>query len=158
MYERILIPLDGSEVGETALLHVEALVPKLSPKVKTEVTLLQVITPVSHYAMDVETSAFVPYTEEEITHIEKQVRSYLEKAGESLRSKGIKVNTEVRIGHAAEEIIKVTQEINADLVAMSTHGRSGISRWALGSVTDKVLRKGNIPLLVVRAPKDTDKT
>ena len=158
MSERILIPLDGSKVGETALLHVEELVPKLSARVKKEVTLLQVITSLTHYAIDVETSTYVPYTEEEIEQIKKKARDYLDKAGEGLRSKGITVNSEVRAGNAAEEIIKVAQEINADMVAMSTHGRSGISRWALGSVTEKVLRKGDVPLLVIRAPRETTKT
>ena len=158
MIERILIPLDGSKVGETALPYVEELVSKLAPGVKTEVTLLQVITPQVYFTTDVEISAVIPYTEEETAQIKKKVSEYLEKAGEGLRSTGITVNSEVRTGNAADEIIKVTQEINADLVAMSTHGRSGISRWALGSITDKVLRKGNIPVLVVRAPKETAKT
>ena len=158
MSERILIPLDGSKVGETALLHVEELVSKLAPGLKTEVTLLQVITPRAHYATDVETSAVIPYTEEETEQIKKKAGEYLEQAGEGLRSRGVAMNSEVRTGNAADEIIKVSQEINADMVAMSTHGRSGISRWALGSITDKVLRKGNVPVLVVRAPKETAKT
>ena len=51
-----------------------------------------------------------------------------------------------------------TDEIKADLIAMSTHGRSGISRWAFGSVTDKVLRGGNKPVLIVRAPKEAAQT
>ncbi len=56
-------------------------------------------------------------------------------------------------------IIKAAEETKAGLVAMSTHGRSGISRWALGSVTDKVLRHGgNIPILTVKAPKEAKKT
>ena len=55
------------------------------------------------------------------------------------------------VGSAAEEIIKAADEINADLIAMSTHGRSGLSRWAFGSVTDRVMRGGNVPILVVRA-------
>ena len=51
----------------------------------------------------------------------------------------------------ADEIIKAEEDVNADLVAMSTHGRAGISRWGFGSVTDKVLRGGKVPVLMVRA-------
>ena len=63
------------------------------------------------------------------------------------------------IGDASEEIIKAAEEINADLIAMSTHGRSGLSRWAFGSVTDKVLRRGGrVPILTVRAPNKDEKS
>jgi len=157
MYERILVPLDGSRVGETALPYVEELVSKLAPKVKVEVTLLRVVSTLSHHVIVGETNARVPYTEQEMEQIRKRAKDYLNKAGKDLKSKGAILRTKVATGNAAEEIIKTTDEIKADLVAMSTHGRSGISRWAFGSVTDKVLRAGNAPVLVVRAPRDTAK-
>ena len=56
------------------------------------------------------------------------------------------------------QMSKVSNEINAGLVVMLTHGRSGLSKWAFGSVTDKVLRGGNLPVLMVRAPRDIEKT
>jgi len=158
MYERILVPLDGSKVGEAALPYVEELVSKLAPKAKVEVTLLQVVSSLAHYIIAGEASAPIPYTEKEIEQIKKKATDYLDKAGEGLRSKGVIVKTEVVTGKAAEEILKVTEEIKADLVAMSTHGRSGLSRWAFGSVTDKLLRAGNVPILVVRAPKPAEET
>jgi len=156
MYERILVPLDGSKVGEAALPYVEELVSKLAPKAKVEVTLLQVVSSLAHYIIAGEASAPIPYTEKEIEQIKKKATDYLDKAGEGLRSKGVIVKTEVVTGKAAEEILKVTEEIKADLVAMSTHGRSGLSRWAFGSVTDKLLHAGNVPVLVVRAPKPAE--
>ncbi len=61
------------------------------------------------------------------------------------------------VGRAADEIIKAADEIDADLIAMSTHGRSGLSRWAFGSVTDRVLRAGSMPILMVRAKKEPGK-
>ncbi len=157
MYERILVPLDGSKVGEAALPYVEELVAKLALGTKVEVTLFQVISSLAHYIVAGEASAPIPYTEKEMEQIKKKATDYLDKAGEGLRSKGAIVKTEVATGKAAEQIIKVTEEIKADLVAMSTHGRSGLGRWAFGSVTDKVLRAGNAPVLVVRAPRDTAK-
>ena len=158
MYERILAPLDGSKVGEAALPYVEELVSKLSPKVKAEVTLFQVVSSRVYYVVAGEASAPIPYTEKEMEQIKAKAKEYLDKAGEGLKSKGAIVKTKVAVGNADEEINKAAEEINADLIAMSTHGRSGLSRWAFGSVTAKVLRGGNKPVLMVRAPKETTET
>ena len=155
MYERILVPLDGSKVGEAALVHVEKLVSKMAPKVKTEVILFQVISSLTHYVVAGEASVQVPYSEKEVAQIKKKAREYLDRAGESLRSKGVTVKTKVATGKTVGEIVKAADEIKVDLVAMSTHGRSGLSRLTFGSITDKVLRTGNVPVLVVRAPKET---
>ncbi|MEE9399895.1 MAG: universal stress protein [Dehalococcoidales bacterium] len=154
MYEKILVPLDGSKVGEAALPYVEELVSKMAPKVKVEVTLLQVISSLTHYVIAGEASVQVPYNEREIEQIKGKSRDYLDKTGECLRSKGVVVKIKVATGNSAEEIIKFAEETKTDLVAMSTHGRSGLSRWAFGSVTDKVLRAGNLPILVIKAPKE----
>jgi len=158
MYERILVPLDGSKVGETALPLIEELVSKLSPEPKVEVTLFRVVSSLTHWVVAGETSVPVSYTEKEMEIIKEKAEEYLDKAGEILRSKGATVKTKVSTGNAADEIIKTAEEINADLVAMSTHGRSGFRRWAFGSVTTKVLRGGTVPVLTVRAPKETEKT
>ena len=155
MYRRLLVTLDGSRVGEAALKHVEELILQLSRAVTYEVILLQVITSLGHYVIAGEASAQVPYTEKEIEQIEMIARKYLEETAENLRSKGINVTTMVTTGKAADEIIRVAHETKADLIAMATHGRSGLSRLTFGSVTDKVLRTGDLPMLVVRAPKDT---
>jgi len=158
MEERILVPLDGSKVGEAALLHVEELVSKLSPEVKVEVTLFQVVSSPTHYVVAgeavIQLPYTVPYTEQEREQIKEKAMDYLNKAGEGLGSKGAIVKIKVAVGKAAEEIIKTADEINADLVVMSTHGRSSLSRWAFGSVTDAVLRRGHKPVLVVRIPKE----
>ena len=152
MNEKILIPLDGSKFGESALPYVEDLLSKLSPEVKVEVTLLQVLRPVSPYTVGGYEVPAVAYTENEIDESRNKAVDYLDKAGVTLRSKGAIVKAKVAIGDASEEIIKAADEIKADLIAMSTHGRSGLSRWAFGSVTDKVLRRGGrVPVLTVRA-------
>ena len=158
MYEKILIPLDGSAVGEAALPIVEDLVAKLTPALKVEITLLQVVSSLTHWVVAGEASAPVPYTEKELEMIKQKATDYLDKAGEGLRKKGAILNTKVVIGAAAEEIIKAADEINASLIAMSTHGRSGFSRWAFGSITNKVLRAACVPILTIRAPKETEKT
>ncbi len=155
MVEKILIPLDGSNVGEAALSYVKELASKLSSKAKVEITLLQVVSPLTHYVFAGEAMAPTPYSDKEIEQNTNQAMSYLKKTSKGLRSQGVTVKAKVVIGSAAEEIISIADEINAGLIAMSTHGRSGIGRWAFGSITDRVLRGGHKPILIVRAPKKT---
>ena len=131
---------------------------KLSPRVKVELTLLQVVSFLTHYVAAGELMTPISYTEKEMGQIKQEARDYLNKIGEGIRSEKISVEIRVGVGNAAEEIIKVADEIDVDLIAMSTHGRSGISRWAFGSVTDHVLRGGHKPVLVVRAPKKAAQT
>ena len=158
MEEKLLVPLDGSIIGEAALPCVEELVSKLSPEVKVEITLLQVASSLSHYIVAGEVNVRVFYTEQEIKQIKKKTMDYLDNVSEALRSNGAIVKTKVEVGKATDEIIKAADEINVDLIAMSTHGRSGFSRWAFGNVTDKTLRGGNKPVLVVRVPQEAKKT
>ncbi len=158
MYERILIPLDGSTVGEAALPLIKGVIAKFSPETKVEVTLFQVVAHLSHWVVAGETGARIPYTERELQLLKQETIDYLEKTAEGLRSLGVTVNVRVSFGSPAEKIIKMAEETNADLIAMSTHGRSGLSRWTFGSVTEKVLRIGTTPILTVRAPQDTANT
>jgi nucleotide-binding universal stress UspA family protein len=154
MYQRILVPLDGSKVGESALPYVENLVSKLSPEVTSEVILFQILSPIHPQVVAGYEMVNILYTEQEIQHARIQAISYLDEVGERLRKLGVKVLANVAFGDPAEEIVRMADEIDADLIAMSTHGRSGINRWVFGSVTDEVLRReGKIPILVVRAPQ-----
>jgi nucleotide-binding universal stress UspA family protein len=155
MEEKVLIPLDGSKVGEAAIPVLEERMIKWSPELKVEIILLGVITMLRHWVVVGEASAPVSYTEEEMSLIKQRVTDYLEKTGETFRNKEADVKIMVRTGNAAEEILKAAEETNADLIAMSTHGRSGLRRLAFGSVTDKVLRGASIPVLMVRAPGGT---
>ena len=157
MYENILLPLDGSKVGEAALPHIEELVSKVTPGLEVEVTLFQVVPLEIPQGVVVRADVPMSYTATEMEETKKKAMNYLDRAGEGLRSKGAVVKCRVEVGRAAEEINKAAEEINADLVAMSTHGRSGLSRWAFGSVTDRVLRGGNRPVIMVRAPRETVK-
>ena len=155
---KILIPLDGSKTGETALPYVEELVSKLSPRVKLEFTLFRVVPLLTHYIAAGELMTPISYTEKEMKQIQRQARSYLNKVAKGIRSEKVSVEIRVGIGNAAEEIIKTADEIDVDLIAMSTHGRHGISRWAFGSVTDRVLRGGHTPMLMVRVPREAEQT
>jgi nucleotide-binding universal stress UspA family protein len=155
MFQRVLVPLDGSKVGEAALPVIEHLVEKCVPQVKVEITLLGVITLLRHWVVVGEASAPVSYTEEELKLIRDRVMDYLAEAGEPLKQRGITVKPMVTTGNAAEQILKAADETKAELIAMSTHGRSGLRRLAFGSITDKVLHGACIPVLMVRAPEGT---
>ncbi len=98
-----------------------------------EVTLIGVITMLRHWVVVGEASAPVSYTEEELNLIKTRVGDYLAQTGESLKKRGVTVSTMVVSGNAADEIIKATEETKADLIAMSTHGRSGLKRLAFGA-------------------------
>jgi nucleotide-binding universal stress UspA family protein len=151
---KLLVPLDGSKQSETVLSHIESLAPKL----KAKVTLLHVVVPPYHVYPMAELAGYyggegivkVPYTEEEVKPLKAGAQEYLQKVSSKLMGEGITTSYEVIVGSAGEEIIKAADEIGADMVAMSTHGESGFSRWEHGSIADKVLRAGNTPLLLIR--------
>jgi len=155
MFSKVLVPLDGSKVGEAAIPVLEQLISKLAAGTKVEVILIGVITLLRHWVVVGEASAPVSYTEEELRLIKQRVEDYLVKTGESLKKKGVAVRPIVSTGNAADEIIKAADDTGADLIAMSTHGRSGLRRLAFGSITDKVLHHSRIPVLTVRAPEGT---
>jgi nucleotide-binding universal stress UspA family protein len=153
MSERILIPLDGSKLGEAALSYVDELISRLAPEEKVEITLFHVITAVRYPLHAPEGGAVsIPYKEEELAEMKDAAIDFLNKVSDGLRNEKVTVMCKVSVSeNPADEIIKAEVEVNADLVAMSTHGRSGISRFAIGSVADKVLRGGTVPVLMVRA-------
>jgi len=152
--EKLLIPLDGSKESEKVLPHAE----KLASRLKAEVTLIHVLLPLYQVYTAAESIGYyggmgmvrVPYTEEQMKPLKASAESYLQKVNSRLMEKGVKTNYKVMVGSAGEEIIKTADEVAADMVAMSTHGESGFSRWEHGSIADKVLRAGSTPLLLVR--------
>lgn len=138
---RIFAPLDGSEAGEAALPYIEA----LATKARVEVVLFQVVP-------KPERSSEVTWME--IRKIEERhARIYLHRVQSYLANKGITVRSELEFGgNPAERIIDVSARASAAVIAMSTHGRTGVNRLVFGSVAEKVLRAGRTPLLLVRAP------
>ena len=125
MFSRVMVPLDGSKVGEAAIPVILHLVDKLAAGTKVEVILIGVITLLRHWVVVGEASAPVSYTEEELRLIKERVSDYLARTGELLKQKGVTIRTVVSVGNAADELIKAAEENKVDLIAMSTHGRSG---------------------------------
>src|SRR3972149_7363402 len=119
MTEKILVPLDGSKVGEAALPYVKDLVAKLVPGGQVEVTLIQVVSQLVHYVVVGEEAVRSPYTPHEIEQLKKRASQYLTEAGAALRLVGATTKVRVEVGNAAEEILKAADGLGADMIAMS---------------------------------------
>lgn len=146
--KRLVVPLDGSELAERIIPHVETLAKRLD----LEVVLLGVYgspggaaTPGEGFYNPAQLGAF-------ITELRAETVGYLATKTEELRRKGLKnISFVAKEGLEAEKIVSVARETSDTLIAMCTHGRSGVKRWVLGSVTEKVVRHSGVPVLVVRA-------
>ncbi|MGE5303363.1 MAG: universal stress protein [Alphaproteobacteria bacterium] len=147
MYTRILIPLDGSKTAEEVLPYAHTLAAKL----KVPVELIGVID-IVELAVHISAEK-ARYLEKMIEQEERRSMDYLK--GIANTFPGLSVNCVIEKGRAAEAIIDKAGADKGTLIAMATHGRSGIDRWVLGSVAEKVLRAANNPLLLVRAAKPT---
>ncbi len=143
MYKRILIPLDGSPLAEQALPHAIA----HAEHFRAELILLRVLIPLSRGHGPSEPSL---RRAEEATAI--IATEYLERIAAGIQDS---IPTQVTIiqGHPHLEITKYAEAEQVDLIVMSARGQSGISRWLLGSVSDRVVRGANVPVLLVRARK-----
>ena len=144
--KRILIPLDGSELSEQ--ISESAL--ELGGPMQSEYILLRVVEPfvIAGYAPMAQASRLdVKLTQEQLAEAQR----YLDRVAERLRATGHRTQTRALLGEqVAVAILDEARRQNADLIAMTTHGRSGIARLLLGSVADKVLRGANMPLLIAR--------
>ena len=135
--ERILVPLDGSGCAEVVLPSVE----KLAKELKASVALLRVV-----YA---HTFPGVDPTDAEVKVV-REGEDYLRSIEERLKAKGLKVDSHVRYGVDAEEILDHAAQKDIDFIAMTTHGRSGVKRFLIGSVAEKILRHSPKPVFLVR--------
>jgi len=135
--KRILVPPDGSECAENVLPMVE----KLATELKVSIALLRVA-----YA---HTFPGADQTEAEV-RVVREAEEYLRKIEDRLKAKGFIVDSHVRYGNDAEEILDHVAQKDIEFVAMTTHGRSGVKRFLLGSVAEKVLRYSPKPIFLVR--------
>lgn len=147
MYGKVVVPLDGSELAEGILPHVMELIRgrdsrvyllSVAPLVRGTVPAIMNIPP---------PPVNIP---EEMQRVERELRAYLQTVAGRLESVAAGVQVHVRFGRQADEILDFAGEVGADLIAMSSHGRSGIGRWVFGSVAERVLRGVACPVLLVR--------
>ncbi|MFH1640066.1 MAG: universal stress protein [Chloroflexota bacterium] len=155
MYKKILVPLDGSSIGECVLSHVQAIATGCSVP---EVDLLYVVDSLGSKAFAYDPDTMTPVVEiekESLDKAEAQGKDYLGKLAAGLKADGVAVKSVVLRGRPAEEILDYTEKNGIDLIIMSTHGRSGPARWAMGSVADKIVRLSKAAVMVVRHPSCT---
>lgn len=141
MYQKLLIPLDGSALSESALPHALALARGCNIP---QIWLLHAVE-------------LIPITEgttEAVLRIQEQRKiegqAYLAKKAQELSQQGFQVQTYLEEGPPAEVLARFAEKTGIDLIVMATHGRSGIGRWVFGSVAEKVLRAAKVPVLLVR--------
>lgn len=140
MREKIVVPLDGSHLAEVALPYAE----ELAAKMGSEIILLSVLPSEETH----EYQKYRSYATKIVNVTERHVEKYLDKSGK----RAINIGTATRAGSPADGILDYVGKGSSKLIVMATHGRSGLSRWAVGSVADKVVRATTKqPLILIRA-------
>ena len=143
MYKQMLIPLDGSGLAEVVFNYAKELAGRLG----INMVFLNVCSP--------EQSELLPmrraYVERMAEIVKNQSMEVQKRIGIGIKGKAVEAKGEVLIGYPADEILRYADENDTDLILIATHGKSGIKRWGLGSVADKVLRMSKVPTWLVRA-------
>lgn len=147
MFQRIVVPLDGSDVAEQALGPGAELASRLGVP-------LRLMRVVDMHQADVTTMfgymADGRMMAEQVKSEVQLAREYLSENVRSLEEQGLRVSAQVDVGVPAAAIIDTAQE--GDCIVMASHGRSGIARWYIGSVAEQVMRQAQVPVMVVRGP------
>jgi nucleotide-binding universal stress UspA family protein len=148
MYNKMLVPLDGSKLAEVVLPYAK----ELAGRLDLDLVFLYVCSPHESEALPV----YQAYVEHAAEIAKLQSREVQDKTGAPSGSKVVEVWAEVTAGHPAEEILRYVDKKGIDLILMATHGRSGVKRWAIGSNADKVLRASEAPVWLIRAALSED--
>jgi nucleotide-binding universal stress UspA family protein len=142
MYQTVLVPLDGSSRAESILPHVE----NLAIQFKSKVYFLQVVT-LHDATIQIDDIDQYLYN---INQKKEEIRAYLASIQEGFQKKGIEASCLIEEGAVVETILSVARRENADLIAIASHGRSGLSRVFYGSVAAGIMQKIDRPILVIR--------
>jgi len=137
----IIVPLDGSDLSETALPYAVVLAKA------TQAGLLLVT--VWEGAEEILASTLPELADDLFKRGEEHYEGYLTGVARTIQAQGVKTEAQVIVGHPVGEILKLVRERDASMLALSTHGRSGLSRWVYGSVAGKLIRESNVPTLLV---------
>jgi nucleotide-binding universal stress UspA family protein len=136
------VPLDGSELSQSILPYVEDVAEALGARIHL---VNVVILPADYSAM-----GMAGYPAVNLDEWVAQARAYLATVQKQIEARGLEASSEVRIGFAVNEIVGAAYKAGAGLIAIATHGHSGVGRWVLGSTADGVLRRSELPCLIVR--------
>ena len=152
MYNKIMVPLDGSNMAECVIPHVETVISGFK---STEVVLVRVVDPV-RLPVSVPAQGNFGFTEKDRQQLEvnrkKAAKDYLEKMADNLSSPGSVFSCEVLEGNPAHLLADYATRNAVDLIVLASHGRSGVSRWLMGSVAERIMRTSCVPVMMIRAP------
>lgn len=148
MYHKILVPLDGSELSEKVLPHVET----LARCTGAEIILIRaIIQPFEGASSAASMTGYMPVMLPDVKEqVHEEAVGYLNKIKYDLSARGLRVSTIVQEGDAGEVILEYARHEDVDLIAMSTHGRTGLGRALFGSVAEEVLRGAGKPVMLIR--------
>jgi nucleotide-binding universal stress UspA family protein len=146
MYQKILVPLDGSKRAEKILPHVE----ELARRYKAKVIFLHVI---EYKAVPTSEGQYINLTAQEFDQEKRQAETQLAGIQGEFREKSIESQSHVIYGSAVEGIINVAAQEGVDLIALASHGRGGLARVFYGSVAAGLLHRVDRPLLIIRSRK-----
>ncbi len=149
MYEKIMVPLDGSELAECVLPHVEGLIKGCHV---SNVVFVRVVEPITAPVGIGNVYIGREESRERESTRKSAVKDYLNQIVDRLKYEGTELHSEVLVGRVADSLADYTEKNDIDLILIATHGRSGVTRWVRGSIADKILRSSNAPVLMVRAP------
>jgi len=150
VYKKIMVPLDGSQLAECVLPHVETVVKACE---SPEVILVRAVEPlVIPYGRETAEITSMEQLKAFETHNRTEAEKYLKEVVARLGKTGVNAKADIIFGKAAEALIDFANKNAVDLVVIATHGRSGVSRWVWGSVADRLIRSVCVPVLMVRAP------
>ncbi len=141
MYKRILVPLDGSEQAEAVLPQACS----LAETTRAEIVLLRVV------GARTRSPIFIPpqVAGDRVDTLRLLTLGYLQRIAEKMRARHLKVTTEVSSGRAADTILRCAQELQADIIVMSTHGDCGPTPWLMDNTTQEITRRATVPVLLV---------
>lgn len=142
MYKRVLVPVDGSEVAEAILPFILDIAGPLD----LEVVLLRVNRPIPPTAVE----GTRVFTVEDVEARRATAEAYLQGLAAEMRARGVRAATRVQRGEPVHEILAAARTEDADLIAMTTHGRTGPARLLFGSVAEGVLRHASIPVFLMK--------
>ena len=147
MYQKILVPLDGSELAECVFPHVEQIAKGCGVGSVVLVRVLDTTAQDSYRAYIGD-----PLRKELDDNSHKWASEYLDETAGIINLEGVNIEKELLEGVPAEKIAEYAEKNEVDLIVIATHGRSGISRWAWGSVADRILRSSCVPVFMIKAP------
>ena len=147
MYEKIMVPLDGSKRAEMIRPHVR----ELASQFQSTVFLVMVI---EHTYTSGIGETLISISEEVIDTKLKESQSYLDEVASKFRTKGIDCKTIIAHGPVVEKIIETANAEDVDLIAMTSHGRGGLARIFYGSVASGILNRVDRPLFIIRSRWD----